>query len=159
MTYSIRVLKNSRPEERRRVLLHEFMTLAGFETSDSYGYSSLVLNFISVCSEFDAILSSFPDHSSNEKTFRSAEATIQAGAKHLPVLIQNRADYRRFCVAKGFENFTALYLKDVSYSEWSRENARGGEKGAILLNDDGYIVQVLESPARDNRVIESITCK
>lgn len=159
VVYSIRNLKIGTPDERRRVILHEFMTLAGFEKSDSYGYSTLVLNFLSQHEDISSILATLPiDEMSEEKMFRSIEATIQQGDSSLPVLIESPADYQYFCIAKGFGDYTSAFIKDEPYGDWRKENPDAKE-GAVKLNSDGLVIQTVAKPANKAHVIESITCK
>ena len=156
ITYSIRNLKFASPDFRRRILLHEFLTLAGFETTDSYGYSTVVLSFLQQFPELDSVLKTFPDNSSDQKTFRGLEATIGDGQEVYPVLITGTEDYRRFCIAKGFVDFIPLYLSDISYREWMKSARSSG--GAVLLNDEGVIVRSEDKPSKKARVINTITC-
>jgi hypothetical protein len=156
--YSIRNLRLASSEERRRVLLHEFITLCGFEKSDSYGYSTLILNFLTPAPELTSVLAELPKVEQEEKTFRGLEATIRIGSERHPVLIESTSDYNRFCVARGFGAFTSLFLEDVSAERFGAENG-GKPLGAVRLNDEGFVIQVLNPTPDKSRVIFSITCK
>jgi hypothetical protein len=161
IVYSIRKLKEADPALRRRIILHEFMTLAGFETSDSYGYSTVVLRFISDAKDFETILNEMPEIIVTEKTFSGLEVTITQGDLNLPILIESSQDYQNFCIAKGFLNFGSIYLSDISYAEWLVKNAQAAtiSTGIAKLNTEGFITQTVLKPDGKARVIDSVTCK
>lgn len=158
ITYSIRNLQKSTPEDRRRVLLHEFMTLAQKESSDSYAFSTLVLRFIADSPLTSGILAELPQIEKQERHFVGRDLSVLSLLGVHPVLLRDSDEYTRFCIGKGYDAARNMGARDLPLKAW-RQFAGTNTQNPVIIDNRGEVSSVTQNlPEADTRVLYSVTC-